>query len=145
MKKSIISVKPHSVFAMCDYSKHSQPCNAYKIWDVVFKPSEVKECTNPIGVVLQIHERQELRADMYGNTCYSQIRPATYAEIKAYCPDLLPKLQLPEYLQALKNEIVKLKERAATSEGKAKLAIQKRIRFCENEADNIIYAIQETI
>jgi len=96
MQNSTISVRPKSVFTMYDYI--SEPCNTYKLWQVVFKEKEVEFEGNPIGVVIQTWGDGELRADMYGVVCHSEIRPATYAEIAQYHPDLLQKLVRETYL-----------------------------------------------
>lgn len=102
MQNSIISIRPNSVFTAFNYV--SQPCSMYALWNVVYKETEAEEGSNPIGVVIQIHDREELRADMYGNVCYSEIRPATYTEIAQYRPELLEKLVRETYLIEIDKE-----------------------------------------
>lgn len=104
MQNSIISVRPNSVFTAFKYI--SQPCQIYKLWQVVFREKEVEFEGNPIGVVIQIYGdgECELRADTYGNVCYTEIRPATYTQIAQYRPDLLPKLVRETYLTEIDKE-----------------------------------------
>jgi hypothetical protein len=104
MQNSIISVRPNSVFTALKYI--SQPCQIYKLWQVVFREKEVEFEGNPIGVVIQIYGdgECELRADTYGNVCYTEIRPATYTQIAQYRPDLLQKLVRETYLTEIDKE-----------------------------------------
>lgn len=60
-----------------------------KIGMIVFKESVLQDGENPIGVVLQVHDDGDYRADMYGNTNDVECRPATIEEIKQYRPQLL--------------------------------------------------------
>jgi len=103
MQNSKISVRPNSVFTAFKYI--SEPCDTYKLWQVVFKEKEVEFEGNPIGVVIQTWGDGELRADMYGVVSHSEIRPATYAEIAQYHPDLLQKLVRETYLTEI-DEVV---------------------------------------
>ena len=79
----------HKKFALFDYE--SIKCeNPYKLGDVVIKPKDYDgfEC-NEIGVVIQIHDENELRTDMFGNEDISMLRKATKKEIKKFRKDLL--------------------------------------------------------
>jgi hypothetical protein len=79
----------HTKFALFDY--HSVECNnPYILGDVVIKPKDYEgdDC-NEIGVVIQIHDDNELRTDMFGNEDISMIRKATKKEIKQFRKELL--------------------------------------------------------
>lgn len=43
---------------------------------------------NEIGVIIQRHDFQEYRTDMFGNCCSTEIREATDEEIKKFRPNL---------------------------------------------------------
>jgi hypothetical protein len=79
----------HKDFALFDYT--SNECNnPFKLGEVVIKPKDWGgEVCNEIGVVLQIHDNNELRTDMFGNEDISMLRLATLKEIKKYRPNLL--------------------------------------------------------
>jgi len=69
-------------YALFDYV--SVECNnPFKLGDVVIKTNDWDgtEC-NEIGVVIQIHNENELRTDMFGNEDISMLRMATDEEIK---------------------------------------------------------------
>ena len=79
----------HTKFALFDYN--SIKCkNPFKLGDVVIKPKDYDgtEC-NEIGVVIQIHDENELRTDMFGNEDISILKKATKKEIKKFRKDLL--------------------------------------------------------
>lgn len=44
---------------------------------------------NEIGVIIQKHKQHEYRTDMFGNCCESEIREASFAEIKKWRPKLI--------------------------------------------------------
>jgi len=54
----------------------------FVIGDVVINPE------NEVGVIIQIHEENEFRTDMFGNCCSSEIRLATDSEIKEFRPNI---------------------------------------------------------
>jgi hypothetical protein len=142
MQQGIISVRPNSVFTAFKYI--SEPCETYKLWQVVFKEKEVEFEGNPIGVVIQTWGDGELRADMYGVVSHSEIRPATYAEIKQYHPDLLPKLVRETYLTEI--------EEATAHELFPKYAIfyEKGREICQSSSEGLFpiadkyYLLKET-
>jgi hypothetical protein len=79
----------HTKFALFNYE--SVKCkNPFKLGDVVIKPKDYEgdEC-NEIGVVIQIHDENELRTDMFGNEDISMLKKATKKEIKNFRKDLL--------------------------------------------------------
>lgn len=65
-------------YGMCKYENNISPFDAYKLGDVVIN----KE--NEIGVVIQIHDPNDFRTDMFGNASASEVRRATDEEIKKY-------------------------------------------------------------
>ena len=62
----------------------------FNIGDVVINSE------NEIGVILAIYDRGEVRTDMFGVACETEIRLATIQEIIAYQDDLLPELYKEE-------------------------------------------------
>lgn len=62
----------------------------FNIGDVVINSE------NEIGVILAIYDRGEVRTDMFGVACETEIRLATIQEIVAYQDDLLPELYKEE-------------------------------------------------
>jgi hypothetical protein len=79
----------HKNYALFNYV--SVECeNPFKLGDVVIKPNDWDgtEC-NEIGVVIQIHDENELRTDMFGNEDISMLRMATDEEIKNFRKNLI--------------------------------------------------------
>ena len=67
--------------------------NPYVRGDVVIKPIGTDENETPeIGVVLQVHDSSELRTDMFGNECISELRVPTKEEVIKYRPELALEL-----------------------------------------------------
>jgi len=79
----------HKNYALFNYV--SVECeNPFKLGDVVIKPNDWDgEPCNEIGVVIQIHDENELRTDMFGNEDVSMLRMATDEEIKNFRESLL--------------------------------------------------------
>ncbi len=72
----------YRIFALFEYE--SVNCNnPFRLGDVVIKEKDYysKEAINEIGVVIQIHDDNELRTDMFGNEDISMLRLATDKEI----------------------------------------------------------------
>jgi len=65
----------------------SKKSSLYSLGDIVIN----KE--NEIGVIIQIHEEQEFRTDMFGNCSASEIRLANEDEIRKYRFDLYRAIQ----------------------------------------------------
>lgn len=75
-------VENHKDFACFEYV--SETSNRYKLGDIVFKKQD-KE----IGVIIQIHNDDEFRTDMFGNCDYSEIKLATQKQIEKFRPELM--------------------------------------------------------
>lgn len=93
-----MKVKNHKDFARFEYE--SVKCdNPFKLGEVVFKEFyfDGTPC-NEVGVVIQIHDKHELRTDMFGNECTDNIRIATKKEIEKYRPAVLLSLEKPMYV-----------------------------------------------
>lgn len=68
----------------CAVYRSSVTCkDAYRLGDVVINSEK------EIGVIIQVHEPGEFRADMFGNVSASEIRLATDEEINQHRPDIL--------------------------------------------------------
>ena len=64
--------------------------NPFGRGDVVIKHVDYTgEYCNEIGVVLQVHDSDELRTDMFGNESICRLRMATNKEIQAHRNELL--------------------------------------------------------
>jgi len=79
--KKIMKVLDHKKFACFNYE--SQTSKRFKLGDIVINEE------NEIGVILQIHNNDEFRTDMFGNCHYLEIRKATKKEISTYRRELL--------------------------------------------------------
>jgi hypothetical protein len=93
----------HKDFMMFDYISNKTK-NPYQLGDVVIKEKEylTDNIINEIGVVLQVHDDNELRTDMFGNEDISMLRLATDEEIKKYRPELIGKQIQPTYTVILR-------------------------------------------
>ena len=85
-----MKVKSYKSFACFDYI--STTSTQYQLGDIVIKD---REDGNPIGVILQVHDKFEFRTDQFGNCCDEEIRLATMAEIEKYRPDIVPEISKP--------------------------------------------------
>jgi len=84
----MLKVKDHKEFACFDY-KSNKCDNPYPLGAVVIRHNEDG---TEIGVVLQIHDENELRTDMFGNASLSEISPATKKEVMEFRPTLINKI-----------------------------------------------------
>ncbi len=100
-----MKVKNHKDFAMCEYEQ--TVCdNPFKLGDVVYNH------LFQIGVVIQIHNENELRTDMFGNACVTGLNYPSEAEVKELRPTLaiIIKLEsLIEYGEGLGLDMAKTK------------------------------------
>jgi len=69
-------------YGMCVYKNNISNDDDYKLGDIVINKD------NEIGVIIQVHEPNEFRSDMFGNCSSSEIRLATQDEINKYRPDI---------------------------------------------------------
>jgi len=78
-------------YAKFDYTDGvDSELNKFKRGDVVIKTSYFAgEPYVEIGVVLQVHDADELRTDMFGNESADNLKRATKADIKKFRPSLL--------------------------------------------------------
>lgn len=86
-------VRDHTKYACFDYVSSTNN-NDFRLGDVLFKEAELVDGSNPIGVVLQLHDDGDCRTDQYGNTNNLESRYATLEEIKKYRRELLGDLKL---------------------------------------------------
>ncbi len=78
-----MKVLNHNDFAAFDYKNLG---NIGLLGDIVINEH------NEIGVIIQTYSDGDIRTDMFGNCCMSEIRPATMIEIETFQPDILPHL-----------------------------------------------------
>jgi hypothetical protein len=69
-------------YGMCVYKNNISKNDDYKLGDVVINKD------NEIGVIIQVHDHNEFRSDMFGNCSSSEIRLATQDEINKHRPDI---------------------------------------------------------
>ena len=81
-------VKNHKNYACFEYT--SQKIKLYKLGDIVRKDSEDG---TEIGVIIQIHDANEYRTDMFGNCSSSEIKMATKEDIENFRAELLNDLK----------------------------------------------------
>ena len=75
-----MNLKNYKDYAAFDYVSFEN--KDYKLGDVVIN----KE--NEIGVIIQTHEDGDFRTDMFGNSCSSEVRLASFTEIKKFRPNI---------------------------------------------------------
>lgn len=78
-----MTIKNYLNYGMCIYDNIITGQDKHALGDVVINEA------NEIGVVIQIHSKDEFRTDMFGNSSSGEVRMATDDEIKTYRPDLL--------------------------------------------------------
>ena len=95
-KGTELKVVDHRKFARFNYE--SKPGNPYKLGDVIYKEQEPD---NKIGVVIQTHNKNELRTDQWGNCCLSEICGASMKDVEKYRPELIQDLVPEENQRAI--------------------------------------------
>jgi len=88
-----MKVKNHKDFCCFEYTSTTEKTH-FELGDVVirFDPLDVDDLPE-IGVVIQVHDCDEVRTDMFGNACIDDLLFATYEEIKEYRKELLTQLK----------------------------------------------------
>jgi hypothetical protein len=88
-----ISVSDHKRFACFEYESETSP--GYQLGDILYKEydwedEETGETQEPeVGVVIQTFSDGDVRTDMWGMSCDSEVSPATLVQIKKYRPKLM--------------------------------------------------------
>jgi len=86
-----MKVTNYKDFALFKYESSS--CTNYGLGDIVLKESiEPTQAIIEIGVIIQVHQQNEYRTDMFGNCDANEIRLATQEEIEKYRPELREKV-----------------------------------------------------
>ena len=86
----------HNKFRRFDYE--NEPSPNYQLGDVLLKnykelyPDCEMEQPIEVGVVIQTFEDGDVRTDMWGMCCESEVRPASLLEVKEYRPKLMEDL-----------------------------------------------------
>lgn len=73
-------VKNHKDFACFDYNQNESCKDFRKLGQIVYRKDD--DDTEEIGVIIQVHENNHFRTDMFGNCHSEEIRLATVSEIK---------------------------------------------------------------
>lgn len=95
-KQKQISVSDHKRFACFEYE--SETSLGYQLGDILYKEytdenNYTGENQEPeIGVVIQTFNDGDVRTDMWGMSCDSEVSPATLVQIKKYRPNLMEYL-----------------------------------------------------
>jgi hypothetical protein len=74
-------VKNHKDFACMDYNQNESCKDFRKLGQIVYRNEDDND-VEEIGVIIQVHDNDEFRTDMFGNCCSDEIRLATVSEIK---------------------------------------------------------------
>ena len=69
-------------YACFDYNQNVSDKDEFQLGDVVINDE------NQIGVIIQMHDTEEFRTDMFGNTDSDQVRLATQWEIDSFRPNI---------------------------------------------------------
>ena len=80
-------VKNHKDFACCEYNQNTDCKDIRKLGQIVHKLDD--DGDEYIGVIIQVHENDEFRADMFGNCGSDEITIAKMSDIKRLRPNLL--------------------------------------------------------
>lgn len=88
-----MKVLDYKKFACFDYESKVSMKDDFELGDIVVRYPDPEydelDAKPEIGVILQVHQSNEFRTDMFGNCCSSEIELATKEEIEAYRPELL--------------------------------------------------------
>jgi hypothetical protein len=89
-KQKQISVSDYKRFACFEYESETSP--GYQLGDVLYKDYTGENQEPEIGVVIQTFSDGDVRTDMWGMCCESEVTPATLSQIKKYRPSLMENL-----------------------------------------------------
>lgn len=85
-------------YAIFDYVNNISEDDDFQLGDVVIREvDDAGETNYDIGVIIQVHSKEEFRTDMFGNCDSSQIRLATQFDIDSYRPNLLNEGNFSQY------------------------------------------------
>jgi len=87
-----MKVKDHKEFACFEYIslEENQKESLFGLSDIVTRTGEDG---TEIGVVIQIHDRGDLRTDMFGNAHCSELTLSTMDEITKFRSQLIPHIK----------------------------------------------------
>ena len=83
-------VKDYGEFKLFEYNSTTLSTE-YTFGDIVTKENEDGI---QIGVVIQVHDTNDFRVDMFGNTCNDEVRLSTMEEIKLHRPKLVDSIYM---------------------------------------------------
>ena len=94
-----MNLSNYKEYAAFDYVNNISEDDDFQLGDVVIREvDEAGETNYDIGVIIQVHSKEEFRTDMFGNCDSSQIRLATQFEIDSYRPNLLEENTLGQFM-----------------------------------------------
>lgn len=98
-----MKVKDYKKFAKFNYTSNLDCENIFSLGEIVINKD------NEIGVILQIHDDFDLRTDMFGNECITNLQVATIEQIKKFRFDLIKYIDASEIKKDIENskELVK--------------------------------------
>lgn len=82
-----MKVVDHNKFRKFEYENEVNP-NKYQLGDILYK----EEYQPEIGVVIQTFEDGDVRTDMWGMCCESEVSMATLEQIDLYRPELIQEI-----------------------------------------------------
>ena len=86
-----MKVKNHNNYRLFEYENDLTNPN-FNLGDVVINID--RDDSNPIGVVIQLHDDGDCRTDMFGNTSISEVRLATLNEVEQYRKEIVKDLDI---------------------------------------------------
>ena len=78
-----MNLSNYKEYAAFGYENQISNQDDFQLGDVV-----INEETQEVGVIIQVHSKEEFRTDMFGNCCSDKIRLATQWEIETFRPNL---------------------------------------------------------
>lgn len=87
-----MNLSNYTDYAAFEYENNISDKDDYQLGDVVINDEQQE-----IGVIIQVHSRDEFRTDMFGNCCSEEIRLATQFDIDTHRPNLLNEGNLGQF------------------------------------------------
>lgn len=84
-----MNLSNYTDYALFDYESKVSKDDDFQLGDVVIKELDCNgEPANEIGVIIQVHSKDEFRTDQFGNCTTDELRLATTFEIDSFRPTL---------------------------------------------------------
>ena len=100
-----MNLKNYKEYSFANYkSIEKETSKGFRLGDVVIVTQDWEgNPSHEIGIILQIHDKYEVRLDSDGNTFESQFRLATDKEVQMYRPNILNENWNKEKAKGWKN------------------------------------------